>query len=162
MKKLFLVAAITVLMGSLSAVFAAEETTSFAGETGTTRVTYELNQGYTITIPGEFALTPGSEIEKQVSASGAIIAEGKTLNVKISSSNFSNGEWHIKDANNSYSYELTKGQERTAIESGATILSVNAGTTEEVTESIFFSLDEDTVTKAGTYSDTLTFTVSVD
>lgn len=164
MKKLFLAAAMTVLIGSFSTVFATGENTTFNGDEGTTLVKYSLSEGYTITIPGEFSLTPGSEIEKQVSAEGAVLSEGKTLNVSIKGANCQENRWYISDENNSYVYELKKGsaESKTAVENNSVILSVPAGTTEKVTTNLYFSLGENTVTKAGTYSDTLTFTVSVD
>lgn len=164
MKKIFLVAAMTLILGSLGTVFATDVSFTNGTTTGnTTKVKYSVQDGYTITIPSEFSLETSADVTKEISASNVFIANGKELHVKISGKNCADNKWYIVDENastNKFEYTI-KNDENADVVNNAVILKVPAGTTAGVKESFKFKL-AGTVTKAGTYSDLLTFTASVE
>lgn len=160
MKKLFLIAAMSVMLGTVGTAFAAGETQTITGEEGTTKITYTKDSSYTIIIPGDFALST-TETKKQVSAEGVILNNGKELNVTISGANCAGGKWYVETTSDQYEYTITRGDARDTVWDDSIILAVEAGNTDTVETDLYFKLT-DTVKKAGTYTDTLTFTVSVE
>lgn len=164
MKKLFLALAMTMMVGSVATVFATEAPTfDIEDAEGTTKVTYSVSDSYTITIPSEFSLET-TAVEKDISASGVFIANAKKLQVTIAGKNCVDGAWYIVDESagnsaNKFEY-MIKDDQDVEVQNNGVILEVEAGNNETVTESLSFEL-VDSVTKAGTYSDLLTFTAAV-
>ena len=161
MKKLFLVSAIILSLGSMAPVFAANITEE-GDQTGTMEITYGVNSGYTVTIPATFNLTNTDPVEKVISAQDVRIAYGQSLKVSISSENFSESKWYMVDnaaSSNKIEYTIKDGENAVADE--GVVLEVLAGAENlSGSNTLTFQVPE-VPTRAGTYKDTLTFSVSV-
>ena len=167
MKKIFLALAMTLTVGSLATVFATNTTLNTTTKSGTTDVNYILGDRYTITIPQAFELNdePNDPISQTLSASDVFIANKTKLQVVIKGANGTDTEWLIKDVsdqNNTFEYKVNSGDfvTGTALNSGDVALEILAGETDGGSSTLSFDLAE-TVVKAGTYKDTLTFTSSI-
>lgn len=118
-------------------------------QSGSTSITYEVAPSYTVTIPTEVTL--GKEIE--VSAEKVVVEKGKAVKVKIDS--YSNFE--LKTAEGAtINYTVKNGN--TEVNAGDTILTV---ATDSGSVTLGFVAPA-TVTYAGTYTGTITFTISVE
>ena len=137
-------------------------------------VSYNVNQGYTITIPAELPLAVGEHkaSEVVVSAADVRLASDETLNVTMKSKEFdTTDKFRIKYDTNEPSfikYEILKGDASgsvtTPIETNdTTILTVTSGTTEKSTYLKFYTTEEyiEEATKSGSHQDTLTFSCGV-
>lgn len=115
---------------------------------------------YRIQIPsGTEELTKGKQFN--VLASDVMIEHDETLKVSVESEN----SWKLKDADGNdqtcIGYTMGYGSDNTAIKGkSADILEVPAGALSGETDITVISIDSPTT--AGTFSDTLTFNVSVD
>ena len=160
-KRLALILTLGMVISMSTTVFAATTTTDLndTTKTGTTTLTYEQASGYTVTIPADFNVTK-DEVSQTISAKDVVIPSGKSMKVKVSSPNYATG-WYLIDKENTenkLAYTMKKGAD--AVVSGDEILSVSAGTISG-SQALLFQVT-DNVTKAGTYTDTLTFIVSVE
>lgn len=143
-------------------------------KTRSTTVSYEVKETYTVTIPETVTFTKGeSGVDaqtNQIKASDLMIGFNKTLDVTVSSDNYeagagesASGSFRMKgsDGTSFLKYKINKtsamGDEVT---NGASVLSVASGTTEDQTVDLWYTFN-DIPTKAGTYTDTLTFTVAL-
>lgn len=165
MKKLFLALATTMIVGSVATVFATELNNTT--KSGTTEVNYSLLNRYTITIPEAFNLSeePGNPVQKELSASDVFIDNNTKLQVVVEGENCNETQWFIKDvtdATNAFEYKVNSGDfvDGTSIKTGDVVLEVLAGDTNGGSSKLNFDL-VNTVVKAGTYKDTLTFTSSI-
>ena len=167
MKKLFLVSAIVLSLGVIAPVFAAE--TSIEGdatgtETGTMEITYGVDSGYTVTIPANLNLTNTDPVEKTISAENVMIDFGTSLKVSISSENYSDLKWYMVDtatgaSSNKVEYTIKDGEN--AVANDDVVLEVEAGADDlSGSNTLTFQVPK-VPTKAGTYKDTLKFTVEV-
>lgn len=181
MKKLLALALALTLTLSLSVTaFAADATIEPGNDgnpnpsTGKTTVTYEVQPAYTVTIPATVAIG-GDAVT--VSASGVKVSSGKQVTVKLTGINVTeentsgDNTFTVKTAEGaSLNYTVTAGESgsTTQISKGGTVLTVNPGSATDGngasgSTTLTFALASDqTVKYAGTYSGTVTFTVSVD
>ena len=142
--------------------FAAEIRTD--GGTQNTVVSYGMSEGFTVTIPTNFNIDDSRKATANVSASNVMIAHGATLKVTISGDDWG-GSWELIDAaeaSNQLTYTIGTTEGGNDIVNNSVVLSVGAGEAynSTVTETMHFTV-VDELSKAGEYSDTLTFTVSV-
>lgn len=143
--------------------FAAGTNISTDGGTGNTVVTYGMSQGFVVTIPADFNIGSSLEATADVVASDVMIPYGTTLNVRVSGDDYVD-KWELIDvasATNKLTYAITQDSGAKTINNNDIVLAVDSGDVTGATETLEFKIT-DTVVKAGTYQDTLTFTVSVD
>ena len=161
-KTLSMALALTLALSLAVPAFATDITVD--GGVGETVVTYGTSQGFTVTIPADFTIDSATQkASADVEAENVLIPYGKTLNVRISGDDYVDS-WELIDtaeASNQLTYNIGTTEGGNDIVNNSVVLSVAAGNTSGVTETLYFEVI-DTLTKAGTYTDTLTFTVSVD
>ena len=163
MKRLFLVSAIILSLGAMAPVFAANITEE-GSQTGTMEITYGVDSGYTVTIPANLNLTNTDPVEKVGSAEKVMIDYGKSLKVSIESDNYSESKWYMVDtatgaSSNKVQYTIKDGENSVA--SDDVVLEVKAGADGlSGSNTLTFQVPE-VPTKAGSYKDTLRFTVEV-
>lgn len=153
---------LSMLFSTAVPAFAANITTN--GDTGNTIVSYGMDEGFTVIIPSDFSIYDGSATA-EVSAENVMIGDNKFLVVRISGDDW-DGSWKLIDnAENTNKLEYIIGTTEGAndIVNNSPVLIVEAGEAynDTVTENLHFTM-VDTTTKAGTYTDTLTFTVNID
>ena len=180
MKKIIAIVLAIVMMAAISVpAFAAEQVSTFEkGETGSMTVSYGIDESYTIGIPADIDFrTQDTFTNQEVTASDVIIAAGKTLTVSVTSTY----TWKMNPdvASNTavpykVTYKLNDDQEATlttidgaAQETpSATAVVLTAQPAEgledpvDVTTTMTFTCDG--TSQAGSFSDTLTFTVAVE
>ena len=159
MKKKTLATLLTLTMLATAAVpvFAADKTS----DTGNAELTYTVESTFTMIIPANTTLTDGIG-SGTVSASDVVIPSNKLLNIKVKSTNYnSTDKFRLKDNNSDNYIKYTIKNGETAIDNEATVLSVAADTA--VTPvTLNFALVDLAQKVAGTYTDTLTFTATVE
>lgn len=163
MKKIFSLLLVTTLLLSMSIVsFAAEITTDNTIQNVT--VTYGTNQSFVVTIPSNIVIDSEGAGEAEISASNVMIAFGKVLKVTVSGDDYVD-KWELIDKNeptNTLTYYIENPAEE-KIANGDVVLDVESGEAYNKTVSdIMYFWITDTITKAGEYTDTLTFTVTVE
>ena len=164
MKKILSGVLCLAMMLSMGATaFAAEISTD--GGTQNTVVSYGMSEGFTVTIPTNFNIDDSRKATANVSASNVMIAHGAILEVTIRGNDW-DGSWELIDAaeaSNQLTYTIGTTEGGDDIVNNSVVLDVASGEAygSEVAETLYFTV-VDTLTKAGTYTDTLTFTVSVD
>ncbi|MCH5250073.1 MAG: hypothetical protein J1E98_09070 [Lachnospiraceae bacterium] len=162
MKKLLAVilfALITINMSIIS--LAAEDITQDSQEqSGETNVNYNIGLTYTVTIPASVTFTDSEKlVERGLQASNVFINEGTSLNVKISSRN----DFKMKCGDGYIDYSILYNSNEATEGNNYTILTVGNGDTAGwVILRFTTELDKKHAKYAGNYTDTLTFTVSVD
>ena len=120
-------------------------------------VSYSMKQGYVLSIPDVVELKKDEAVPKYISASQVIVDGDKSLTVKISSENYANSWTMVGYAGSTLEYSIKKdGNE---VVKGDTVLTC-AGGTLSAESGITFSLTG-TAIYTDSYTDTLTFTVSV-
>lgn len=134
---------------------AAKEINSNTGNTQSTDITLTINSEYYVVIPESISFFGGTETSTTVEANVTRLSHDATLKVSVSSANERAGQWYLKDEfQNEIKYSADAGED---------FLSVTAddGTG---SETINFYIDDDlsNIETAGTYSDLLTFTASID
>lgn len=165
MKKTLSLVLVLALALSLAVPAFATDITSNGG-TGETVVTYGTSQGFVVTIPADFAIdTETKKATAAVEAENVLLPYGKTLNVKISGDDYTD-KWELIDAaeaSNKLTYTIGKTDGASDVVNDSVVLSVDAGVAYDssVSQTLHFAVVDD-IAKAGTYADTLTFTVSVD
>lgn len=168
MKKTISLLLVLVLMLAVAMpVFATEITTDATGSNaGETVVTYGFSQSFLVVIPADFEISSSTKMATaDIKASDVVLAYGKTLNVKISGHDYDDA-WELIDvasADNKLEYTIGTSEGANDIVNNSVVLSVAAGDNwdSEVVETMYFKVIDNNTT-AGQYSDTLTFTVSVD
>ena len=135
-------------------MIAACTVTAFAD---TTDVSYDVQPSYTVTIPA--AVTLGdSAVEADITASDVILEGGKKIAVELTSaSNTASGStFNAKNGDSTVTYTIT-GDEAIAV--GDTVATFTANGSKTLT---FSAADKSAATVAGSHTETLTFTVSVE
>jgi hypothetical protein len=168
MKKTISLLLALVLVLYLSSTALADEATSINSSTqdgkGTTKVSYDVTQNYTVTIPADFTLST-SGTEQTVGVKDVRIANGYSLTIKMSTGNFdsTNSAYRVK-LNNSYiPYTIQVGG-NTQDTNDITVGTFASGTVDPDDVKLTFSTTQENIKKAtesGTHTDTLTFTCSV-
>ena len=88
MKRLFLIAAMVAMIGTVGTVFATNAGLNTTNKSGSVEITYSTEDRYTIVIPDAFELgEPGTPVEKTVSASNVFIPNNTKLQVIIEGAN---------------------------------------------------------------------------
>lgn len=159
MKKFLSLALALCLCLSLGVTAMAAEITVDGNQSATTTVTYGLESGYTVVIPETVVIdTDTHKGNATLEASDVLLAYGETLKVTVTGID---ELVDAADAANTLSYKVGKTDGAEDVTNGTVVLAVEAGNTEGGEQALYFELTED-VTKAGAYSDTLTFTVTVE
>lgn len=158
MKKLLSLVLSMVMVLSLSVTaFAAEINQGSDPKTGSTTVTYTVNPVYTVTIPATVTLG-GSAVE--VKAEGVKVNKGSRVVVKLTGTSESDNAFRVKTAEGAVlTYTVQKNSADVAIND--TVLAVNPETADTGSTALSFVAPA-SVTYAGTYTGTVTFTVSVE
>ena len=154
---LSIITTLAVLFGTVGVSFA--EITENTPNSGTVSVDYNMDVAYTVTIPPSVTFTDSQKtVESGVAVSNIRLGEEDALNVSVRSLNgfqMRNGDGYID-------YELVVNTYEVSGTDDVVILTVYSD------ESfgwayLFFSteLDKSNATRAGRYTDTLTFTVSI-
>lgn len=143
-------------------------------KTGKTTVSYSVatNESYTVTIPGSVTLTAttdedSSELTGSMSLSlkaNDFNVSGKTINVRLTGTD---NDFNLVNGGQKISYSLTRSGSSDAITKNATVLNwaLSSGlqfNAWETSATYTISADIPEHALAGAYTDTLTFTVSVD
>ena len=129
-------------------------------DVATSTVVHGVNEAYVVTIPDRIDMVEKGVTETSISTSGVYLPRAKALAVNLSSANYSNGSWQLLlDTNNTFkmSYSIKNGG--VEVTNGGQILYCAGGTASAVTLLSFESTGKPA--QSGSYSDTLTFTVSV-
>lgn len=148
MKKILSFALVLAMVLTMSvAAFAAEITDG----SGSVDITYEVPDSYIVTIPD--SMTVGADAN--VSVSDVIIASGNLLTVSVSSEQYNDG-WKLINGDDTVGYTLK--MDGADIANNATVLTVKNGGTASQTLTTALS---GTPIYSGSYTDTLTFSVSV-
>lgn len=162
MKKLMTtLLAVLMVFGCAVTSVAAEDT---ADSTKTTEVAYEVAQTYEWDVPAKQTFTAISDTlsDGKVTVSNAVIKEGNEVKITVASENYSSG-WRMKRGSDNYymTYSMKKGDAE--VSNNGVVLEVVASTTAGAKASgeqalTFAITDSD---KAGTFSDTLTFSATI-
>lgn len=166
MKKIFSIFLVVTMLFSMSITsFAGEITTDNTSQNVT--VTYGASQSFTVTIPSAINIDDSGAYETIVTAEDVLIPYGSVLNVTVDSLNADGEDWYLTDVSNDenfLTYSILSGNpdgDINMVANGGNVLSCPAGFDDIMEYMIRFELI-DIPTRAGTYKDTLTFTVSVD
>lgn len=167
MKKILSCVLCLAMMLSMGTVAFAETSLTTDGGSHDVTVTYGMDEGFTVTIPTNFTIDESKKATADVSASNVMIAYGKVLEVAISGDDYATtGSWELVDeaeTENMLTYTIGTTEGGNEITNGSIVLDVESGEAygSTVTETMYFTV-VDELAKAGTYTDTLTFTVSVE
>lgn len=141
------------------------------GNTGSTTVSYTIqpNETYTVTIPSSVTLTADEDSALTGSMTIALDASnfnvyGKTINVKLTGTT---NDFNLVNGTNKIEYSLTRSDNTEPLQIGALVLnwSLSNGLLYEAYTCSGTYAIRSTIpahAPAGNYTDTLTFTVSVD
>lgn len=130
-------------------------------KSGNTNVDYNLEETYTVIFPASVTFTDTvKSIDRGLQVSDVVLQEGHSINVNVASLN----DFHMKNKEGSIAYQLiVNNNDDKPVEHNSTILTVDAGEKAGVAILTFITeLDKSKAPFAGRYSDTLTFTVSVE
>lgn len=159
MKKIIALAIAIVMMAALAVpAFAAPTVLTNNPGTGNMTVTYAVTGEYTVTIP-DAAVVDSDDVTVSVAA-GALLASGTQIKVTVSPS--TGNAWTLvnsADEEDTLAYTIKNGENAIAV--GGTVLTHAAGKTAATEVALSFDL-VNAATKAGTYSQTITFTVAVE
>lgn len=141
-------------------------TTAFASNISTdggsheVTVTYGVSQSFNVTIPSEITFRESTETVT-ISANDVIIPVNKSLIVSVDSETY-DGRWRLTDTtstDNFVLYDIYTPDNEYRVGGIVPALTVNAGQSQGSVDLEFVL--RASATKAGTYTDTLTFTVDV-
>lgn len=130
-------------------------------KSGNTNVDYNLEETYTVIFPASVTFTDAEKsIDRGLQVSDVVLQEGHSINVNVASLN----DFHMKNKEGSIAYQLiVNNNDDMPVEHNSTILTVDAGEKAGVAILTFITeLDKSKAPFAGRYSDTLTFTASVE
>jgi len=161
-KSVSLLLALVLAFAMVSTAFAVDNTvnTQSSSKDVNVTVTYDYSENYIVTIPANFGIGP-TEGQVTVSASEVRLSLGKELNVKVASTN----NWYLKIGsaeNPKIAYVLSQSSNGTCIANNTAVLTVPAGIEGGAKSETLYHKASTAAIYAGTYTDTLTFTVSVD
>ncbi len=162
MKKWFFVILIVILFfGSMTVSQASGETITQDSEENSGNITVDYNAGvtYTLTIPASVSFSDTeTQVERSLQVSNVVLNEGSSLNVNLASAN----DFKMMHGDGYIEYRLMINYNDVPEGNNHTILTVPAGEkTGWVILHFATDLQKDHITYAGNYTDTLTFTVSI-
>ncbi len=122
-------------------------------------VSYKVDPYYTVEIPASVNLSQGKETTESISVKNVFIKDGQTVNVKLSGANPEpdGTKFHVKAKNNELDYTIRSNNGQVKINEN--LLSVTREEGNGEAKLTFTAPSE--ITFAGTYTGTLTFTISV-
>lgn len=163
MKKILTFILTLVMVLSMSVTAFAADNTFTPGDTANkdTTVTFSVDPTYTVTIPATITLakdaaTGNYKQDAAITAADVRLLEGKTIKVTLTS------DFQLDTAASAaykLPYTVKVGDSDTAITTGATVATFDTSTTAQ-SSTLHFAADNPTY--AGNYSDTVTFTISVE
>ena len=130
-------------------------------KSGNTNVDYNLEETYMVTFPASVTFTDTEKsIDRGLQVSDVVLREGSSINVYVASLN----DFKMKNGEGSIAYQLiVNNNYDKPVEHNSNVLTVVAGEKAGVAILTFTTaLDKSKAPYAGRYSDTLTFTVSID
>ena len=166
-KALAVVAAVAMVSMTSVSVFAVDGSSTNENTTANTQVKYTVNETYTWSVPTEIDFTQAQDstvttgdngTTPNVKVTNNVIPNDKKLHIVLQSTTHSFKVVTTDGAELQYSVKV--GSNNTALAAGDTVLDVNAGAKEGAAV-LKFELKKDSVEKAGTYSDQITFAASV-
>ena len=130
------------------------------GKSGNTNVDYNIEETYTVVFPASVTFTDAeTSVERGLLVSDVLLREGSSLKVYVASLN----DFKMKNGEGFIDYQLLINYVGTPEEHDYNILTVNAGEDPGWVVLYFTTeLNKDNAVYAGRYTDTLTFTVSID
>lgn len=142
------------------AVRAATITQDTEEKSGEISIEYEVEESYTVVIPANVTFTNDEKtVERGLQVSKVIIDEGKELHVIVSSQN----DFQMKYRGGYIDYRLMINYNPFLEKNNTTVLIVEAGESSGLAILTFVTeLNTDHAKYTGNYTDTLTFTVSVE
>lgn len=165
MKKILSTAVIGVMTLALLPIhsFAADITQESVNKSGEINVNYDMDTEYTVTIPASVNFTDSERtIDRPLQANGVRVDDGKALNITISSQNGFQMK-HTKNSGSGIYYHLMLNHTIIPDGNNYNVLTVNAGEgSGRAILSFVTELNKDNAFYTGSYTDTITFTVSVD
>lgn len=128
-------------------------------QSGSLNVEYDMGVAYTVTIPASVTFTDGEKTaERGLQASDVMLPEGQALRVSVTSRN----GFQMRNGDDYIDYTMKVNQGTPLEEDTRNVLTVRAGETSGWAVLDFATdLDRTHAQRAGQYSDTLTFTVTV-
>ena len=129
-------------------------------KSGAISVDYTVDMSYTVTIPASVTFTDSvKSVDRPLQVSDVRLDKGQTLYVGISSQN----DFQMRNNDKYIDYSLTINYATNAEENDFTLLTVKAGEPSGwVILTFSTDLQKDHAQYTGRYSDTLTFTVSIE
>ena len=143
---------------------ASEETTTTQDtqeQSGNTNIDYTMEETYTVIFPANVTFTDTeTSIDRGLQVTDVVLREGSSLNVNVASLN----GFQMKNGEGSIAYQLViNNNDDRPVKHNSTVLTVLAGEKTGLAILTFTTeLDKSNAPYAGRYSDTLTFTVSID
>lgn len=162
MKKLLTCVLALALVLSLSVTAFAAEGSNTSVPNNKTTITYEVAPAYTVTIPA--SVTLGDSVT--VAASGVKVAKNSQVVVKLTGTSETDNAFKVKTTEGAALTYTVKKDENDTINVNDAVLTVNPenatdGNGASGSTTLSFALN-DTIQYAGTYTGTVTFTVSVE
>ncbi len=122
----------------------------------TIEILYSTEPTYTVTIPATVKLGETATIK----AENVVVDEGQQVNVKITATSEDDNSFKVTNGKTAkLNYTVTDNNKTYAL--GDAVLSVNPATADNGENTLTFTAPQD-ITYAGTYTGTITFTISVD
>lgn len=150
-------------LASLSTGAFAAEITQSGAQNGHSTVRYGVDVGYTVTIPETVALNTEGIGTANISIANAMLPSGSALNVSITGDSYSVGSWHLTNVDNAddkLSYIITSDNKAEYFADGNLVLTAVAGEIPHSSKTKVLDFEIlSNLNKAGSYNDTLTFTV---
>lgn len=151
---------ITIVLAVL--MIAATTVTAFA-ETQSTNVTYEVSPTYTVTIPQSVTISSDTKTTTAtISAENVVVANGKQVQVALTDTTKTTGgeSFALQTTEGAeITYTVTKG-DNTNVSIGDAVLQVNPKDADNGSATLTLTAPN-SVTYAGTYTGTMTFTISL-
>ena len=172
MKKIIAIVVAIVMMAAMAVPAFADNVTVDGGTAGTT-VTYNTSQGFEVSIPSAISINAETNVSESadITVVKAKLAPEATLNVAITSANADGTTWTLKAAGAddvTYTIAMTPSSPNTVasmatVAKDATILTVaSSATYVESSAKASLVLTAAGTTQVANFTDTLTFTVTVD
>ena len=130
-------------------------------KSGITNVDYDLEETYMVTFPASVTFTDTEKsIDRGLQVSDVVLSEGHSVNVNVTSAN----DFKMMHGEGCIAYRLIVNYNYDKpVNHNSNVLTVVAGEKAGVAILVFTTeLDKSKAPYAGRYSDTLTFTVSID